>query len=76
MPYTGEHSCRIKDPSVLNGATKVARVKQIDGSVLITGLWCKSKAVTQAKRYPTNKFTKQQAQKDCQRLGGTFEPAK
>lgn len=80
MPYENEHSCRLKSPDSLKGADRVARVKQKDGSVLITGFWGTktnpTKALTQAKRYPTNRFSKEQAQKDCQRLGGKFEPAK
>jgi len=80
MPYENEHSCRLKSPDSLKGADRVARIKQADGSELITGFWGPkgkaTKAVTQAKRYPTDKFSKEKARKDCTRLNGTFEPAK
>ena len=80
MPYNGEHSCRLKDPSVLKDATRVVRIKHTDGTVLITGFWGPKgnvkKVVVQAKRYLTSKWSKEKAQKDCRRLKGKFEPAK
>jgi hypothetical protein len=80
MPYENEHSCRLKDPSVLNGADRVTRVTKDDGRVFITGFWGPkekaTKAITQAVRYPKGSFSADKAKADCSRLGGTFEQAK
>ena len=80
MPYEKEHSCRLKNPDSIKGASGVYRSKEADGSSLIAYYWGSikkpSKVVTQAKRYPTDRFSKEKAQKDCTRLKGKFEPAK
>jgi len=83
MPYTGEHSCRLIDPKSdkLKGADRVARVQQRDGSNHIVYFWGAkgkaTKAVTQAKRFPTDKFSEAEARKKCTELKGIlFEPAK
>ncbi len=80
MPFAEEHSCRLKEPTSIKGASGVYRSKNEDGSVLIAYYWGNikkpTKVTTQAKRYPTDKFSKEQARKDCTRLKGKFEPAK
>jgi hypothetical protein len=80
MPYAVEHSCRLKDPDSIKNADRVARITKEDGRVFITGFWGSKdkpdKIVTQAVRYPKEKFSADKAREDCKRLSGSFEEAK
>lgn len=78
MPYSGEHACRLVDPS--RPHDKVARKncgrrhngKCIDIIYYIYG----NKPFVQALRYPVEVWTESSARAHCTRHRGSFTPAK
>lgn len=74
MPYPNEHSCRIEPP---DNFVRFRRENNFQGSgyAVVWGITDKGKAVMQAIRYPTGKWTEAKARSHCQEKGGSFHAA-
>jgi hypothetical protein len=74
MPFPNEHACRIRDPGDFEPKS-FRRIKQGRLGVIIARPTGKDTTATQAYRYPTKDWPKEEARKHCQKAGGQFEAA-
>jgi hypothetical protein len=75
MPFSNEHSCRIKNPDLFE-QNSFRRIKEGRLSIIIGKLKGQDKTTTQAYRYSTEDWTEEEAKKNCEKYGGEFHPAK
>ncbi len=74
IPYPNEHSCRIKEPGLFEEGS-FRRMNQGKLSIIIGKLKGQSTTTTQAFRYPTDKWDKDDAEKHCKEHKGSFHKA-
>jgi len=74
MPYSNEHSCRIREPGEFEDKS-FRRIKQGKLSIIIGKLKGKSSTTTQAFRYPKDDWTEASARAHCKAQEGRFEAA-
>jgi ATP-dependent Clp endopeptidase proteolytic subunit ClpP len=80
MPYSNEHSCRLKDPGQYARVTRVnCQQKHDDKCIDVIFGWKKKEgeeiSEIQALRYDKELWTETSARSHCKSRGGTFEPA-
>lgn len=74
MPYPNEHSCRLKSPDLFENDS-FRRINQGKLSIIIGKLKGQSTTTTQAYRYSTSKWDKDDARKHCEDNKGSFHEA-
>ena len=74
MPYSGEHSCRLKSPSSFQ-EDSFRRISEGKLDIIIGKLKGESNTTAQAYRYPKSKWSESEARSHCQEHDGSFEPA-
>lgn len=74
MPYSGEHSCRLREPGEFEPKS-FRRIASGKVSLIIGKLKGESKTTGQAIRYPKSSWTASEAAADCRKKGGKFEAA-
>jgi len=74
LPYPGEHSCRIADPSKFR-EDSFRRITSGKLSIIIAKKPGEDTTTTQAFRYPISDWTESEARAHCEKQGGMFEPA-
>jgi len=74
MPYPNEHSCRIKSPGLFKEGS-FRRMQQGKLSIIIGRLKGQTTTITQAFRYPTDKWDVDDAREHCKKNKGKFHKA-
>lgn len=74
MPFPNEHSCRLRSPDDFENDS-FRRINQGKLSIIIGKLKGQSTTTTQAYRYPTDKWDKDDAKKHCEEHKGSFHEA-
>lgn len=74
MPYPGEHSCRISEPSRFQPKS-FRRIVQGKLAIIIGKLTGESTTTTQAFRYPIDDWSEADARAHCKDQKGRFESA-
>jgi len=74
LPYPGEHSCRIADPSKFR-EDSFRRITSGKLAIIIAKKPGEETTTTQAFRYPIDDWTEAEARAHCEKEGGVFEPA-